>query len=156
MLKYLNKWKPHLMQLPPLQSTLKFVMQSKKLLHVLDDVWEGNTTKWGNVLSPLTKGSLGGKILVTTRMDSIASMIAEVIRKKNKLLRLEGLGDDECLQLFKTHAFGAFGVKENSSRVHKELECIAEEIVKKLSGAPLAAKVIGGVLKSELTPKHWE
>ncbi|XP_020573997.1 putative disease resistance protein RGA4 [Phalaenopsis equestris] len=123
MLKYLNQWKPHLMKLPPLQNTLKFVMQSKKFLLVLDDVWEeGSTTKWGNVLSPLAKGSLGGKILVTTR----------------------------------THAFGAFGVKENSSRVHNELECIAEEIVKKLSGSPLAAKVIGCVLKSELTPKHWE
>ncbi|XP_020596585.1 putative disease resistance protein RGA3, partial [Phalaenopsis equestris] len=140
MLKYLNKWKPHLMKLPPLQNTLKFVMQSKKFLLVLDDVWEeGSTTKWGNVLSPLAKGSLGGKILVTTRMDSVASMIAEVIRKKNKMLRLEGLKDDDCLRLLKTHAFG---VKENSSRVHNELECIAEKIVKKLSGSPLAAKVI--------------
>ncbi|XP_020593282.1 disease resistance protein RGA2-like [Phalaenopsis equestris] len=163
MLKYLNKWKPHLMKLPALQNTLKFVMQSKKFLLVLDDVWEeGSTTKWGNVLSPLAKGSLGGKILVTTRMDSIASMIAEVIRKKNKMLRLEGLKDDECLQLLKAHAFGAFGafgVKENSSLVHNELECIAEEIVKKLSGSPLAAKVIGCILKSELTPsksKHWQ
>ncbi|KAL0920715.1 hypothetical protein M5K25_009877 [Dendrobium thyrsiflorum] len=84
-------------------------------------------------------------------MDSVALMIAKVIKKKKKKLRLEGLEEDECLQLLNSHAFADV---ENPGD-HKKLRSIAGEIAKKLLGSPLAAKVIGGVLNSSFDESHW-
>ncbi|XP_020582219.1 putative disease resistance protein RGA3 [Phalaenopsis equestris] len=153
MLKYLDEWSSHLTILPPLQERLNSVTRSKKFLLVLDDIWEENTTKWEKVISPLAYGKLGSKILVTTRIHAAASMIPDMIIENKETLTLKGLQEAQCLELLKTHAFAGM---ENFSSEHKKLMSIAEEIVKKLSGSPLATKVIGGVLKYDLTPEHWQ
>ncbi|XP_020595971.1 putative disease resistance protein At3g14460, partial [Phalaenopsis equestris] len=153
MLKYLDEWSSHLTILPPLQERLNSVTRSKKFLLVLDDIWEENTTKWEKVISPLANGKLGSKILVTTRINAAASMIPDIIIENKETLTLTGLEEAQCLELLKTHAFAGM---ENFSSEHKKLMSIAEEIVKKLSGSPLATKVIGGVLKYDLTPEHWQ
>ncbi|KAL0928915.1 hypothetical protein M5K25_000847 [Dendrobium thyrsiflorum] len=90
--------------------------------------------------------------LVTTRMDSVAMKIAKIFKKEEKIFRLEVLKEDECLELLNSHAFA--GV-ENPPDDHKKLKAIAGEIVKKLLGSPLAAKVIGGVLNDNLDERHW-
>ncbi|KAH0448175.1 hypothetical protein IEQ34_021975 [Dendrobium chrysotoxum] len=70
---------------------------------VLDDI-QGEREKWyngkgENMLAPLSCKSLGSKILVTTRRDSVALMLAKEIAK------LAVLEEDECLQLLNSHAF---------------------------------------------------
>ncbi|KAI0514161.1 hypothetical protein KFK09_010195 [Dendrobium nobile] len=80
-------------------------------------------------------------------------MFAKVIKKKKEIVKLEGLEEDECLQLLNSHAFA--GVENPSDDDHKKLRAIAGEIVKKLSRSPLAAKVIGGVLNDHLDERHW-
>ncbi|PKU80399.1 Disease resistance protein RGA2 [Dendrobium catenatum] len=141
--------------LDALQKSLESVVKTKKFLLVLDDIWEENEerdkSKWENVLAPLIQGKLGSKILVTTRMDSAALMVAKVINKKNEMLRLEGLKDDECLLLLLRYAF----VNVERLNDYHNLRSIAEKMVKKLSGSPLAARVIGGVLNSHLDESHW-
>ncbi|KAH0463422.1 hypothetical protein IEQ34_008004 [Dendrobium chrysotoxum] len=155
MLESLKMKKPKLGTLYALQKSLKSEIMSKKFLLVLDDIWdeeeERGKSKWENVLAPLSCGSLGSKILVTTRMDSAALIIAKVIRKKKETLRLQGLEEDECLLLLNTHAFADV---ENLDD-HRKLKLITEEIAKKLSGAPLAAKVMGGILNDNLDETHW-
>ncbi|KAL0919593.1 hypothetical protein M5K25_011696 [Dendrobium thyrsiflorum] len=155
MLEYLKKERPRLETLKVLQDSLRLEVMSKKFLLVLDDIWEdeeeNDKIKWENVLAPLAFGSLGSKILITTRMDSVALLIAKVIKKKKKTLRLEGLEEDECLQLLNSHAFADV---ENPGD-HKKLRSIAGEIAKKLLGSPLAAKVIGAVLNSSFDESHW-
>ncbi|XP_020582209.1 putative disease resistance protein RGA3 [Phalaenopsis equestris] len=152
MLECLNKERRRLESLASVQESLKAVVQSKRFLLVLDDIWEEeNMSKWENVFSPLVHGSFGSKILLNTRMDSVASAIANVIRKKKEILILKGLKEDVCLKLLNTHAFA--GV-ENLA-VHAKLTNIASLIVKKLLGSPLAAKVIGGVLNSNLNEIFW-
>ncbi|KAH0463667.1 hypothetical protein IEQ34_008249 [Dendrobium chrysotoxum] len=155
MLESLKKKKPKLDSLDALQRKLKKKVMSKKFLLVLDDIWdeeeERDKSKWENVLAPVSCGSLGSKILVTTRMDSAALIIAKVIRKKKETLRLQGLEEDECLLLLNTHAFADVENLED----HRKLKLITEEIAKKLSGAPLAAKVMGGILNSNLDETHW-
>ncbi|KAL0920739.1 hypothetical protein M5K25_009902 [Dendrobium thyrsiflorum] len=155
MLQSLKKEKPNLDSLDALQGILKREVKYKKFLLVLDDIWgeeeERDKSKWENVLAPLSCGSLGSKILVTTRMDSAASIIAKVIKKKKETLRLQGLEEAECLQLLNTHAFADV---ENLDD-HKKLKLITEEIAKKLSGSPLAAKVMGGILNSNLDERNW-
>ncbi|KAI0503756.1 hypothetical protein KFK09_014697 [Dendrobium nobile] len=79
-------------------------------------------------------------------------MFAKVIKKK-EIVKLEGLEEDECLQLLNSHAFA--GV-ENHPDDHESLRVIARDIVKKLLRSPLAAKVIGGVLNSlDLDARRW-
>ncbi|XP_020573565.1 LOW QUALITY PROTEIN: putative disease resistance protein RGA4 [Phalaenopsis equestris] len=156
MLEHVKKTRPRLESLAVLQENLKSEVQCKKFLLVLDDIWEDeeerDKRKWENVLSPLAYGKLGSKILVTTRMDSAASMIAKVIRMKKETFRLGGLEEDECLQLLNTHAFA----DENNGDDHQQLRCIARNMVKKLLGSPLIAKVIGAVLNSSLNVEHWK
>ncbi|KAI0496742.1 hypothetical protein KFK09_023066 [Dendrobium nobile] len=156
MLECLKKERPRLDTLVALQGGLKEELMSKKFLLVLDDIWvkdeEKDKSKWEDVLAPLASGSFGSKILVTTRTDSVALMFAEVIQKEVEKVKLKGLDEDECLQLLNSHAFA--GV-ENPPDDHKKLRAIAGEIVKKLLGSPLAAKVIGGVLKNNLDERHW-
>ncbi|KAH0463572.1 hypothetical protein IEQ34_008154 [Dendrobium chrysotoxum] len=156
MLESLKKERPHLDTLKALHDSLEEEVKSKKFLLVLDDVWEEeeerDKSKWGNVLAPLASGGFGSKILVTTRTDSVALMFSNVINNKKEIVRLEGLEEDECLQLVNSHAFADV---ENPSDDHKKLRAIAGEIVKKLLGSPLAAKVIAGVLKENLDERHW-
>ncbi|KAI0514058.1 hypothetical protein KFK09_010092 [Dendrobium nobile] len=158
MLSTLKKERPRLNEsLDALQNSLRTEIMSKKFLLILDDIWENeeenrDISKWEDVLAPLAYGKFGSRILVTTRMDSVAMKIAKIIKKKEKIFRLEGLKEDECLQLLNSHAFA--GV-ENPPDDHKKLRAIAGEIVKKLLGSPLAAKVIGGVLNGNLDERHW-
>ncbi|KAL0904385.1 hypothetical protein M5K25_026483 [Dendrobium thyrsiflorum] len=155
MLESLQKERPRLETLEALQGRLKNEVMSKRFLLVLDDVWEEeeerDKSKWENVLAPLSYGSLGSKILVTTRMDSAALMIAKVIKKKKEQLRLEGLEEEECVELLNTHAFADV----DNLGDQRKLKLITAEIAKKLSGSPLAAKVIGGILNSNLDERHW-
>ncbi|KAL0920594.1 hypothetical protein M5K25_009739 [Dendrobium thyrsiflorum] len=155
MLESLKKERPRFETLKALQDSLQAETMSKKFLLVLDDIWESDEEldkkKWENFLAPLAYGKIGCRVLVTTRMDSVAMMIAKVIKKKTEIFRLERLEEDQCLQLLNSHAFADV---ENPND-YKRLRSIAGEIVKKLLGSPLAAKVIGGVLNSSLDERHW-
>ncbi|KAI0514069.1 hypothetical protein KFK09_010103 [Dendrobium nobile] len=156
MLESLKMQKPNLDSLNALQGRLKNEVNSKRFLLVLDDVWEEeeeqDKSKWGNVLAPLASGSFGSKVLVTTRTDSVALMFQKVIQDKQKPMTLEGLEEKECLELLNTHAFA---VDDLDDQRKLKLKSITAEIVKKLSGSPLAAKVIGGDLNSNLDEGHW-
>ncbi|KAI0503719.1 hypothetical protein KFK09_014658 [Dendrobium nobile] len=165
MLESLKKKRPRLETLDALQDSLRTEIMSKKFLLVLDDIWEEDEekdkgkwedeekdkSKWEDVLAPLSSGGFGSKILVTTRRDSVALMLAKVIKKKKEIVKLEGLEEDECLELLNSRAFA--GVENPND--HENLRVIARDIVKKLSRSPLAAKVIGGVLNENLDVWHW-
>ncbi|XP_028557280.1 putative disease resistance protein RGA4 [Dendrobium catenatum] len=157
MLECLNKKRPRLETLVAFQGRLEEEVMSKKFLLVLDDIWEEDEEnrdiiKWEKLLSPLAHGNIDSKILVTTRMDSVAMLIEKVITKKVEIVRLEGLEEDKCLLLLKSYAFAGL---ENRQNPPENLRDIAGEMVKKLLGFPLAAKVIGGVLSKNLDESHW-
>ena len=64
---------------------------------------------------------------------------------------LEQLSYEDSWLLFAKHAF-----ENEDACEHPTLKEIGEEIVKKCKGLPLAAKTIGGLLKSELDTKEWQ
>ncbi|XP_028551320.1 putative disease resistance protein RGA4 [Dendrobium catenatum] len=135
MLSTLKKKRPHLDEsLDALQNSLRTEIMSKKFLLILDDIWEEeenqDISKWEKVFASLAYGKIGSRILVTTQMDSVAMMIAKLLN---------------------SHAFADV----DNPNDYKRLISIAREIVKKLSGSPLAAKVTGGVLNSSLDERHW-
>ncbi|KAJ4753161.1 Disease resistance protein RGA2 [Rhynchospora pubera] len=92
----------------------------------------------------------GSKILVTTRMKSVAEMIATIIGGKMEVLTLNGLEYEDYLQLFNRHAFAG-----SNPESHGDLNSIGGEIAKKLGGCPLAAKVMGGHLKHK-HERYWD
>ncbi|KAH0462895.1 hypothetical protein IEQ34_007477 [Dendrobium chrysotoxum] len=127
MLQSLKMERPRCDTLDALQNSLRTEMMSKKFLLVLDDVWdeeEGrDQSKWEDVLPSLASEAFGGKILVTTRTESVALMFARVISKKKEIVKLEGLEEDACLQLLNSNAFA--GVENPSDDDHKKLRAIA-------------------------------
>jgi hypothetical protein len=117
----------------------------KKFLLVLDDVWNENYADWDDLSSPFRSGAQGSTIIVTTRNDSVASIMRTVSTD-----RLKPLLEEDCWSLFAKHAF-----HDNSSNARPELEVIGRKIVKKCEGLPLAAKTMGGLLRSKEDVDEW-
>ncbi|XP_020095104.1 putative disease resistance protein At3g14460 [Ananas comosus] len=134
-----------------IQEILKEKLISKKFLLVLDDVWNDNKIlEWDKLVAPLKFGRKGSKILLTTRMDSVANAVARVLQGRKESLKLSGLKEDDFILLFNKHAFAGANIDD-----HRNLELIGQQIAKKLGGCPLAAKILGGCLNSCMDEKYW-
>ncbi|XP_060675162.1 putative disease resistance RPP13-like protein 1 [Ziziphus jujuba] len=129
-----------------LQSMLKERLMGKKFLIVLDDVWNKNYVNWENMSKPFKYGAKGSKILVTTRSKIVAQIMCTVPNHY-----LGQLNDEDCWKLFGKHAFenGDFSSRSN-------LETIGRKIVEKCKGLPLAAKTLGGLLRTKVEVREWE
>lgn len=135
----------NLTHLDSLQFCLNRTVRGKRFLLVLDDViWCENFSKWDVLLSPLMNaGSVGSKIIVTTRYESVALTIATSGENGH---RLDLLSDDDCWSLFKKHAYGKRVVTADPG------ELIRGKVVEKCKGVPLVAKTFGDMLR----PKRRE
>lgn len=147
-----SKKKCEFMNLSTLQTTLQEIVASKKFILVLDDIWRDDIhSEWEKILAPLKYGQKGSRILLTTRMESVANMIAVLIKGKNRKLRLEGLEEKNFVDLLFRHAFAGTNPDD-----HQHLHEIGTQIAKKLWACPLAAKVIGGVLNNNINFNYWK
>ncbi|KAM0846118.1 hypothetical protein ACQ4PT_055883 [Festuca glaucescens] len=132
-----------------LQKQLGKTVSSKRFLLVLDNVWNrGNMDEymWSEVLAPLKFGHPGSKIMVTTRKKIVANSL-----NASKQVMLSGLAFADVWSLFTRIAFGNDSVEK-----HPALHAIGEQLVPKLKGLPLAAKVVGGMLKSTRSIREWK
>ncbi|KAL6269912.1 hypothetical protein ACE6H2_026823 [Prunus campanulata] len=136
----------NLSEIELLQSRLSQLLQKKRYLIVLDDIWTEDQDDWDN-LRPLFSGGLDGcKIIVTTRSQKIPFMMDF----PNSPFFLNGLKDDDCWSLFKNRAFGR-GEEEK----YPTLSRIGKQIVKKCGGVPLAAKSLGSSMRLEREENQW-
>ncbi|XP_030507685.2 putative disease resistance RPP13-like protein 1 [Cannabis sativa] len=99
-------------------------------------------------MKPFNSGTRGSKIIVTTRNEKVADVIRTVDTH-----HLRELSKDECWALFMKHASNG-----NSKKFieNPQLESISREIANKCNGLPLAAKVLGGLLRSTLDVERWK
>ncbi|KAF7076404.1 hypothetical protein CFC21_081059 [Triticum aestivum] len=129
-----------------LQEVLKMHITSKRVLLILDDVWDDfNFRRWSQLLAPLQCNTKGTVILLTTQKLSVAQTVGTV-----EPIKLRSLPYDDFWLLFKSCAFG----DENYER-NQNLSIIGLQIVKKLKGNPLAAATVGKLLRRSLTIDHW-
>ncbi|KAM1703184.1 hypothetical protein TB2_027966 [Malus domestica] len=128
-----------------LQVDLRERVMGKRFLFVLDDLWNDNYNDWSVLKAPFTYGARGSKVIVTTRNESVASIVHTV-----PIHSLEQLSHDDCWLLLAKHAFR----NENAS-AHPDLEEVGKKIARKCNGLPLAAKTLGGLLSCNMNHKKW-
>ncbi|KAL7204514.1 hypothetical protein ACSBR2_017565 [Camellia fascicularis] len=133
-------------ELNQVQVQLKQNLIGKKILIVLDDVWDKKYNDWNILKGPFNDGVSGSKIIVTTRDRNVASIMGTV---QNHLL--QHLSDDDCWLVFEQHAFG-----NRSMDANPNLVSIGRKIVGKCKGLPLAARTLGGLLRCKGRDDEWE
>ncbi|KAJ4811784.1 Disease resistance protein RGA2 [Rhynchospora pubera] len=134
-----------------LQQSLKEKILSKKILLVLDDIWEDEKKRdWEQLIAPLRFVQKGSQILFTTRKKSAADLLANVINTEHERLTLKDLEEPEMRLLFNSIAFDGLNPNE-----YGDLQAIGDHIIKKLHGNPLAAKAVGGLLNSHMDLLYW-
>nr|XP_048330563.1 putative disease resistance RPP13-like protein 1 [Ziziphus jujuba var. spinosa] len=130
-----------------IQLRMNDFLQGKKFLLVLDVVWNVDYKCWSNLKSSFESAASGSKIIATTRIIEIASILAGAPNQ----YQLKEIPNEDCWRLFEKHAFGNV-----QPSVYQKLEKIGREIVQKCKGLPLAIKSLGGLLRTEQDPKYWE
>ncbi|CAL8157465.1 unnamed protein product [Prunus armeniaca] len=133
-----------------MQIKLRHALTCKKLLLVLDDVWDkgpmGITVKkWIDLKSLLNVVANGSKIIVTTRNESVALLMGHAHRHL-----LKGLPHSDCMTIFIKVAF-----TKREQGDYPKLIKIGEDIVKKCGGVPLALYTLGGLLYSNKDERYW-
>ncbi|XP_071719174.1 putative disease resistance RPP13-like protein 1 [Rutidosis leptorrhynchoides] len=130
-----------------LHVALKEKLANKRFLVVLDDVWNEDHSQWELLKSPLVFGSPGSKIIVTTRKNKVA-----LVMGSDKPYDLDFLSDEIALSLFAYNALN----EENFDK-YPSLKVIAQGIIKKCHGLPLALVAVGRVLKIKGTSEdEWQ
>ncbi|CAL5089781.1 unnamed protein product [Urochloa decumbens] len=112
---------------------------SKKILIVLDDLWEDNTFQLEDLKKKLNLGDRMAKtiVLVTTRSEQIARKICSNIGPYN----IESLADETCWDIIKQKS--GFEARHDKER----FVGVGKEIARKCGGVALAAQTLGSMLQ---------
>uniref|UniRef100_A0A2N9GS73 NB-ARC domain-containing protein n=1 Tax=Fagus sylvatica TaxID=28930 RepID=A0A2N9GS73_FAGSY len=129
-----------------LQVKLKEKLSGKKFLVILDDVWNENYNDWTKLRCPFEFGAPGSKIVITTRNDRVSSTMGTT-----QAYMLKELSNDACLTVFTQNALGT-----RDFSAHPELEEVGRKISERCKGLPLAAKALGGLLRTIHDRNKWE
>ncbi|KAG5592448.1 hypothetical protein H5410_042962 [Solanum commersonii] len=127
------------------QKKLQQLLNGKRYLLVLDDVWNEDQQKWDNLRAVLKVGASGASVLTTTRLEKVGSIMGTL-----QPYQLSNLSQDDCWLLFIQRAF------RHQEEISPNLVAIGKEIVKKSGGVPLAAKTLGGLLRFKREKREWE
>ncbi|KAL7137590.1 hypothetical protein ABFS83_10G103200 [Erythranthe nasuta] len=125
-----------LVNLDTLQRHMWNLMNNKRYLLVLDDVWNEDQEKWSELRKALACGSTGTSIIVTTLLKKVSDIMGTLPAH-----HLTQLSDEQCWMLLREHAFG------QEKEEYPNLDVIGKQIVKKCDGVPMVAKALGGLLR---------
>ncbi|XP_022155938.1 putative disease resistance protein RGA4 [Momordica charantia] len=129
-----------------LQIQLKKVIQGKKYLLVMDDIWNESEEKWFHLKNLLIGGARGSKIMITKRDSKRVLEIANL----TTLFTLKGLSESNSWSLFRKVAF-----KEGKEPTNLNLIQLGKEILVKCRGVPLVIRHIGRMLYSKTSEEEW-
>ncbi|XP_050284610.1 putative disease resistance RPP13-like protein 1 isoform X2 [Quercus robur] len=137
-----------------LQRKLKDKLSNQKFLLVLDDVWNENFNDWTRLRCPFEFGAPGSKIIITTRSYHVSSTMGNT-----QAYKLNKLSDDACLIVFFQNTLETTNFSE-----YPGLQEFGPKILERCQGLPLAAKALGGLLrtihcdewKNVLNNKIWD
>ena len=140
----LTKYSSHIADRQMLHNRLAELLSSKRILIVLDDLWEEDPYKLDKLKAMLRLGRGTNKILVTTRVEAIARKLCSIVMP----YKLETLADDLCWTLIQQKS-------DFKNRPDKDqLEQIGKEISIKCRGVALVAQSCGYMLR-DMTSDQW-
>ncbi|KAL5549502.1 hypothetical protein UlMin_004733 [Ulmus minor] len=124
---------------------LRNILEDKKYLIVLDDVWQEDF--WGVINSALPNNNKGSRIVITTRNVVVANS------SPCDLVQLQTWTPTSAWELFCKKSFRtAF-----QGRCPQDLEHLSREIVSKCQGLPLVIATIAGLLSTkEKIELEWQ
>ncbi|KAF7848645.1 hypothetical protein BT93_L1773 [Corymbia citriodora subsp. variegata] len=129
-----------------LQKSLQEIIKDKKFLLVLDDIWSSDRSRWKELRDLLTGGASESKIIITTRIAEVASIMGT-----HPVYNLKGLSHEESMALFQKWAFD-----EKEKELRPDLLETGNDIVEKSQGVPLLVKTLGSLLYSKDDDRHWK
>lgn len=125
---------------------LQAYLKERRYLIVLDDVWSRDS--WPLLDSAFVKNNCGSRIVITTRIQAVASLADQ-----NCEMKLSLLPKEESWTLFCQKAFAR--LDDRSCPLN--LKACAERIVDKCQGLPLALVALGSLLSyKEMDELEWE
>ncbi|KAJ4783125.1 NBS-LRR-like resistance protein [Rhynchospora pubera] len=127
-----------------LQRRLRKVLEEKRYILFLDDVWNENVNEWEHLRALLKYGDSRSAVIVTTRSRRVA-FIMGTMRSYN----LGCLSEDDSWNLFHRRAF-SMGVEES-----RELVKIGKKMVENCRGLPLAINALGSLMSCKYEVQEW-
>ncbi|CAE6075314.1 unnamed protein product [Arabidopsis arenosa] len=125
-----------------LEVYLHGLLEGKKYLVVVDDIWEREA--WESLKRALPCNHEGSKVIITTRIRAVA----EGVDGRFYAHKLRFLTFEESWKLFEQKAF------RNTEWVDEDLLKTGKEMVQKCRGLPLCIVVLAGLL-SRKRPSEW-
>nr|ABF00982.1 disease resistance protein RPP13 variant [Arabidopsis thaliana] len=125
-----------------LEVYLHGLLEGKKYLVVVDDIWEREA--WESLKRALPCNHRGSRVIITTRIKAVA----EGVDGRFYAHKLRFLTFEESWELFEQRAF------KNIQRNDEDLLKTGKEMVQKCRGLPLCIVVLAGLL-SRKTPSEW-
>lgn len=125
------------------QVRLRRAVTGKRVLLVLDDVWNEDYNLWEDLNAPLLAAAPNSKVIVTTRHSRVASTMGPVER-----YNLKYLSDNDCWSLFTKHAFEGRDINAH------QISEFRDGVVKMSGGLPLSAKILAALFRSN-TGDTW-
>nr|AAF42831.1 RPP13 [Arabidopsis thaliana] len=125
-----------------LEVYLHGLLEGKKYLVVVDDIWEREA--WESLKRALPCNHEGSRVIITTRIKAVA----EGVDGRFYAHKLRFLTFEESWELFEQRAF------RNIQRNDEDLLKTGKEMVQKCRGLPLCIVVLAGLL-SRKTPSEW-
>ncbi|XP_047978413.1 putative disease resistance protein RGA3 isoform X2 [Salvia hispanica] len=124
---------------------LQEVLKSNTYLLVLDDVWNEDISKWEDFTNSImgVTSTNGNGIIITTRSEKAASIVNPF-----HIHHLSNLSNEDCWSIIKAKTF------DENGEVPSGFEMIGRKIAKRCQGLPLAANVVGGVLRGK-SVEEW-
>ncbi|XP_047978437.1 putative disease resistance protein RGA1 [Salvia hispanica] len=124
---------------------LQEALKGKTYLLVLDDVWNDDVSKWEGFINSIlgVTSTNGNGIIITTRSEKVASIVNPF-----HIHHLNGLTDEDCWSIIKAKTF------HKNGEVPSGFEMIGRKIAKRCQGLPLAANIVGGVLRGK-SEEEW-
>ncbi|XP_059656929.1 disease resistance protein RPM1-like [Cornus florida] len=130
-----------------LKAQIKYFLQQRRYVLVLDDVWQIDA--WNAFKYALPDNNNGSRILLTTRIVDVAS--TSCVESPDHVYTMKPLSPRESCTLFRRKTF-------QGNHCPQHLEKISQSILEKCEGLPLAIVAISGVLatKDKSTTHEWE
>lgn len=125
-----------------LEVYLHGLLQGKRYLVVVDDIWEREA--WESLKRALPSNHKGNRVIITTRIRAVA----EGVDQRVYAHELRFLTFNESWELFEQKAF------RNMQRVDEDLQKVGKQMIKKCHGLPLAIVVLAGLM-SRKRPNEW-